>query len=155
MESLGLTEYLMKKYADKETDKQYRDIDNQGLITELSSRLENKPMSVVEQIKFEKDYLEYVIYTNPKVHESYYVIVDYKHYKDASKPYFTLHNIKTGEEIKSRIKQGKIFKADPFGLYSILKIKDFAWYNKTKNLNGQWVKTDELEPILESYEVIK
>lgn len=155
MESLGLTEYLMKKYAGKETEKQYRDIDNQGLITELSSRLENKPMSVVQQVKFEKDYLEYVIYNNPKVHESYYIVVDYKHYKDASKPYFILHNIKTGEEIKSRIKQGKIFKADPFGLYSILKIKDFAWYNKTKMINGEWQKVEDLEPVLESYEVIK
>ena len=26
---------------------------------------------------------------------------------------------------------------------------------KTKNVNGQWVKTDELEPILTDYEVIK
>ena len=155
MESLGLTEYLMRKYAAKETDKQYRDIDNQGLITEMASRLEDKSMSVVEQVKFEKEYLEYVIYTNPKVNEQYYIVIDYKHYKDASKPYFVLHNIKTGEDIKSRIKQGKIFKADPFGLYSILKIKDFAWYNKTKNVGGEWVKTDELEPILESYEVIK
>lgn len=155
MESLGLTEYLMKKYAGKETEKQYRDIDNQGLIKELSSRLEDKPMSVVEQVKFEKEYLEYVVYTNPKVNEQYYIVVDYKHYKDASKPYFTLHNIKTGEDVKSRIKQGKVFKQQPFGLYSILKIKEFAWYNKTKMINGEWQKVDELEPILESYEVIK
>ena len=53
MEELGLSEYLMKKYAGKETASQYRNIDNIGLITELSSRLEDKSMSVVDQVKFE------------------------------------------------------------------------------------------------------
>ncbi|WP_346961405.1 PHP domain-containing protein [Clostridium sp.] len=155
MESLGITEYLMKKYAGKETPKQYSQIDNIGLIKELTSRLEDKSMSVIEQIKFEMNFLEYCVYTNPKVNEQYYVVIEYKHYKDASKPYLTLHNIKTGEDIKSRIKQGKIFKLNPFGLYSILKVKKFAMYNKTKCIGGEWVKTNDLEPILESYEVIQ
>mgnify|MGYP000568006836 CR=1 FL=1 len=57
LEDLGLTEYLMKKYAGKETASQYRELNNAGLIAELSTRLEDKAMSVIDQVKFEKEYL--------------------------------------------------------------------------------------------------
>ena len=93
MESLGLTEYLMKKYAGKETASQYRDLDNTGLIAELSNRLENKAMSVIDQVKFEKEYLQYVVYVNPKVNQCFYVVTDYKTFKEVRKPYCVLLHI--------------------------------------------------------------
>jgi DNA polymerase-3 subunit alpha len=155
LDELELSEYLIKKHSSKETNALYKEIDNIGLITDLCKKLENKPMGIIESVKFEKEYLEYVTYTNPLASENYYIIIDYKTYKDITKPYFTARNIKTGEEIKSRIKQGKIFKERPFGLYSVLHIKDFDQDFKKKNIGGQWVASDELEYILSSYEVIK
>ena len=155
LDSYGISEYLAEKYSAKETAKQYSQIDNIGLVTELSKRLENKPLSVVEQVKFEMEYLNYVIYTNPKVHESYYIVTEYAHYKDASRPYFTLHNIKTGEDKKSKIKQGKFYKANPFGLYSVLKIDNFSPQYKKKCIDGVWQITEEIEDVLEEFEVIK
>lgn len=155
MESLGVTEYLMKKYAGKETPKQYSQIDNIGLIKELTSRLENKAMSVIEQVKFEMTYLEYCVYTNPRVNEQYYIVIEYKTFKEARKPYVTLHNIKTGNDIKTKIKAVKVYENNPFGLHSVLKIKAFTKSLKTKCVNGEWIKTDELEDILTDYEVIK
>lgn len=156
LESYGISEYLARKYCGKETAKQYSDIDNIGLLSELTSRLENKSLNVIDQVKFELSYLEYVVYTNPKVSKDYYIVTDYKTYKEVRKPYCTLHNIKTGEDVKTRIKSVKVYTAAPFGLYSILKISNFTMSPKTKNVNGEWVKVeDDLEPILESYEVIK
>lgn len=155
MEELGISEYLMQKFAGKETEKQYSQINNIGLIENLAERLENKAMDVVSQVKFEQEYLEYVVYTNPRVSEKYYIVTAYKTFKEARKPYCTLHNIKTGEDVKTKIKSVKLYEANPFGEYSILKVNDFTMSPKTKNVNGQWVKTDELEPILTDYEVIK
>lgn len=156
LESYGISEYLARKYCGKETAKQYSDIDNIGLLSELTSRLENKSLNVIDQVKFELSYLEYVVYTNPKVSKDYYIVTDYKTYKEVRKPYCTLHNIKTGEDVKTRIKSVKVYTAAPFGLYSILKISNFTMSPKTKNVNGEWIKVeDDLEPILESYEVIK
>ena len=156
LESFGISEYLAQKYCSRETAKQYSDIDNIGLLSELTSRLENKPLNVVEQIKFELSYLEYVVYTNPKINEQYYIVTEYKTFKEPRKPYVTLHNLKTGEDVKTKIKSVKVYEGAPFGLYSILKVKDFTMTPKTKMVNGEWVKCeDELEPILTSYEVIK
>lgn len=156
LQELGITEYLMKKYSSKETAALYKEIDNVGLITELCSKLENCEMGIIESMKFEKEFLEYITYTNPKVNESYYIVTEFKTYKDATKPYITARNVKTGEEIKTRIKQGKIFRENPFGLYSVLKIKEFEpEFKKRPNAEGKWVPTDEVEDVLYEYEVIK
>ena len=139
----------------EETAKQYSQIDNVGLLNEMASRIADESMSIMEQVRFEKEYLEYVTYVNPKMADYYYIVVDYKTYKDETKPYMTLRNIKTGEETKTRIKQSKIYKQQPFGEFSILKIEGFTMDFKKKLINGQWTSTDEQEPILEEYEVIK
>ena len=155
MDSLGVSEYLMSKYASKETKSQYRELDNNGLIKELCSKIENKPLSITEQIKFEIEYLGYAVYTNKNIADCYYIVTEFEQYKDASRPYFTLYNLKTGESIKTKIKQGKIYKENPFGLYSVLDIRTFAYKNKTKLVDGEWQKVDELEVIVETYEVVK
>ena len=156
MEELGISEYLMTKYAGKETAKQYSQIDNLGLVNEMIKRIENKPLDVISQVKAEQLYLEYVIYTNPKVSKDYWIVIEYRHYKEARKPYVTLHNLNTGEDIKTRIKSVKIYENNPFGLYSVLKVTEFTMSPKVKNVNGVWVRLEnELEPILTNYEVIK
>ena len=155
MESLGVNEYLMSKYAAKETKSQYREIDNNGLIKELCSKVENKPLSITEQIKFEIEYLGYAVYTNPDIADYYYIVTEFEQYKDASRPYFTLYNLKTGESIRTKIRQSKIYKESPFGLYSVLDIRGFTYKNKTKLIDGEWCKSEELEAIVETYEVVK
>lgn len=155
MEELGISEYLMAKYAGKETAKQYSQINNLGLVTEMAKRIENKSLDVVSQVKAELLYLEYVIYANPNVSDTYYIVTDFKTYKNPTTPYVVLHNLHTGENIKTRIKQSKIFKEQPFGKYSILKIKNFTQSYKSKMINGQWQKSDEIENIMVDYELIK
>jgi len=155
MESLGINEYLMTKYAAKETKSQYRELDNDGLIKELCSKVENKPLSITEQIKFEIEYLGYAVYTNENIADYYYIVTEFEQYKDASRPYFTLYNLRTGESIKTKIRQGKVYKENPFGLYSVLDIRGFTYKNKTKLVDGEWTKTEELEAIVETYEVVK
>lgn len=151
----GLSEYLVKKYSNKETQSQYREIDNMGLLSELCNKTENKSMNVVEQMKFEKEYLQYIEYINPKVSDDYYVVIDFKTYKNSTQPYLIVRNISSGEELKTRIKRGNIYKSKPFGEFSILKIYGFIWDFKRKKVGDDWIITDEKEPILEEYEVIK
>ena len=155
LEELGISEYLISKYAGKETKALYKEIDNKGLIKEMISHLEDKAMGIVEHIHFEKEYLEYITYTNEKADEKYYIVVDFIQNKNVLKPRLTVRNVKTGEEIKTRIKQGQIFREAPFGLYSILKISSFSKEFKRKPINGVWVETEELEDVLSEYEVVR
>lgn len=151
----GLSEYLLQKYSGKETAKQYAQIDNIGLLNEMIKRLPNESMSIQEYVRFEKEYLQYVTYTNENVADYYYIVVEYKTFKDETKPHLVLRNIKTGNEVKTRIKDGKIYRENSFGLFSVLKVNGFVQKPKKKPVDGKWVETDELEDLLVEYEVIK
>lgn len=154
-EQYGVSEYLVKKYAGKETAKQYGDIDNLGLMNALIQKLPENTVPLQEQIKYDLEYLQYTTYVNPQIDESYYIVVDFKAFSDAAKPSIILRNLHTGQEIKTRIKQSKIFKQNPFDLYSILKIDELHYEFKKKPVDGKWVTSDELEPVLQAYENMK
>lgn len=151
----GITEFLLQKYSNKETAKKYTQIDNVGLLNELVLKIPNKSMSVQNYVRFEKEYLEYVTYTNPKILDNYYIVVDFKTGKYADKPYFTLHRIKDGLEIQTKIINSTTFRNNPFGEFSILMINKFTPKNKKKYINGEWIETTETEDIVSEYEVIK
>lgn len=155
MDELGVSDYLMQKYAGKETKSQWRELDNQGLIKELCGRLKNKSLNIVEQVKADIEYLGYTDYANPNMSNDYYIVVNFVTYKDPCKPSVVLRRICDGEEVKTRIKQSKTFKEQPFGLYSILRVDDFTYMHKKKKVGDSWVDSDEIEPILEQYEVMK
>lgn len=151
----GISEYLIKKYSENETAKQYSGIDNLNLLNELISQIPNQSMSIVEFIKTENEYLEYVTYCNPKISDSFYIVIDYKTYKDATKPTVILHNLRSGDNVDARIKQSIVFKSNPFGLFSILKMDSLTYRFKKKLIDGEWKTSDETECILENYEVIR
>ena len=155
MEELGVSDYLMQKYAGKETKSQWRQLDNQGLINELCNRLENKPLDIVSQVRAEMDYLGYVNYINSNMADDYYIVISFVTYKNPCTPNLVLRRICDGEEVHGRIKQSKVFKESPFGMYSILKIEGFTYDFKSKKINGEWQKSDEREIVLENYECMK
>lgn len=155
MEELGVSDYLMQKYAGKETKSQWRQLDNQGLINELCNRLEDKSLDIVSQVRAEMDYLGYVNYVNNNMADDYYIVIGFVTYKNPCAPNLVLRRICDGEETRCRIKQSKVFKESPFGLYSILKIDGFTYDFKSKKINGEWQKSDEREIVLESYECMK
>jgi len=153
IQEMGLTEELLKKYSNKETTALYKELDIVGLVTECTNNIEDKPLSVKEQVKFEKDYLEYVVYVNENVGSKYYIVVDYTTYNDKRKPYVTLRQIQTGDEVKTKVKDPQIYVENPFELFSVLKVNEFNQQFKTKNIGGKWQKTNEIEDILFDYEV--
>lgn len=155
MEELGVSDYLMQKYAGKETKSQWRQLDNQGLINELCNRLEDKSLDIVSQVRAEMDYLGYVNYVNNNMADDYYIVTGFVTYKNPCTPNLVLRRICDGEEIGCRIKQSKVFKETPFGMYSILKIEGFTYDFKSKKINGEWQKSDEREIVLENYECMK
>lgn len=154
MEELGVSDYLMQKYSGRETACQYKNIDNGGLIKELCSKLENKPLDIVSQVTADMEFLGYTDYTNRNMADDYYIVVGFDD-KYGCRPNLVLRRICDGEEVKTRIKQSKIFKTQPFGLYSILRIEGFTYMFKKRKVDGKWIDSDETEAILESFECMK
>lgn len=142
---------MLLRYTEKETTKLYKDIDTLGYMKEFTSTFENKPLSVKEQVKFELEYLEYTTVLYPQAQPNLYIVVEYKVYKDKTKPYILLRSLKTGENLKTKVTSGKKFVAQPFELSSILQVHEFKSQYKRKLVNGEWIKSDEIEQILDEW----
>ena len=155
MEELGVTEFLMAKYAGKETASQYRDLDNEGLIKELCNKVKNESLGVVEQISSEIEFLGYADYTNKDISENYYIVTSFDDSKSTTRPYCTLYRIHDGEKIDTRVSRSNAFKANPFGLFSIINMPVTTYeYKKVKD-GDKWVDSEEMRVVLSEYEVIK
>ena len=76
-----------------------------------------------------------------------------KFYKDKTKPYLMLYDLKTGDTLKTKITSGKSFVERPFQTGNVIHVKDFRDKNKMKMINGQWTKTDEMEKIVTEWDV--
>ena len=126
-----------------------------NVIKELAVKIPNQSFSVKEQIQFEIEKIQHVSYVNPQVSDKFWAVVHVKTYSDETKPYLTLHNIKTVEKKSTKIKKGNNFIENPFGLYSIIKVDTFAEYPKTKQIGGKWVSTGEMQDILEDWMVVQ
>ena len=86
---------------------------------------EDKPLSIKEQIKFEQEYLEYIVYKNPRSPKNMFYVVETKFYKDKTKPYLMLYDLKNGEYLKTKITSGKKFVEKPFTEGDVIHVKDF------------------------------
>ena len=82
-----------------------------------------------------------------------FYVVETKFYKDKTKPYLRLYDLKHGEYLKTKITAGKKFVEKPFIEGNVIHVKDFREKNKMKKINGSWVKTDELEQIVNEWDV--
>ena len=86
---------------------------------------------------------------------AFWIVTEFKTYNNSSKPYVTVRNLQNGETVKTKIKKAKIFDATPFTLYSILIFNNFSYEHKHKKVDGKWIETDETEPILSAYDVLR
>lgn len=150
----GMSEYLAEKYSSKITEKQYRIERNEELVKELCNKLDNKPLSIIEQIQFEQEMLGYIDYINSQIPSYFWIVTEFKTYQSKSKPYITVRNLNNGETIKTKVKRAKVFDADPFELYSILIFEKLSEEHKHKKVDGKWIEVEETEPILNTYEVL-
>lgn len=143
---------IIYKYCGKQTDKTLMNLNMRGFIKEASNTIEDKSFSIKEQCKYELEYLEYVTYINESLSDSYYIVTDFKVYKDKTKPYIQLYQINSGNLIKTKVTAGIKFSHNPFEKLSVLNatMEDKP---KTKMINGVWTKTSELEPVLKDWEV--
>ena len=153
IEKLKINEDILKRYSQKTTKTLYKELNMIEYIKAVINDIEDKPLSIKEQVKFEMEFLEYTDYQNESAGDKFYIITKFEVYKDKTKPYVTLRHVKTGTDMKTKIKDGKIFVENPFKLYDVLKVNEFKQQFKTKNIGGKWQKTNEIEDILFDYEV--
>ena len=153
VEVLGIDLNEFEGCYDNETPKMYKELHMDRYVEKMSKKIEDKPLSIKEQIKYEQEYLEYIIYSNPKAPKNMFYVVEAKFYKDKTKPYLNLYNLRTGDTLKTKITSGKSFVERPFQTGNVINVTEFREKNKMKMVNGEWVKTSEMEKIVVGWDV--
>lgn len=155
LKALNIDEDTVRKYAEKETAKQYSNVDKIKLIKEIIKTYENKSFSIKEQIAFEQEYLGNIVYKNPKAPKDMYYVIECKFYKDKTKPYLMLYNMRDGYTVKTKITSGKSFIESPFKQGNVIQVKDkdFGEKDKVKKVGNDWVATGEKEKIVKKWVV--
>lgn len=153
VDSLNIDMKLFEGCYDKETEKMYKELHMDKYVRNASEKFEDKALSIKEQIAYEQEYLGNIMYKNPKAPKDMYYVVECKFYKDKTKPYLQLYNMRDGVLLKTKITSGKSFVEAPFKEGNVINVKDFADRKKTKKINGEWVKTDEIEQVVKKWDV--
>ncbi len=144
-------------YCSKETDKQYSQFDYESYLKDVWNDIEDKDIPLQNILKAQLYFVGTLSYTNEKLN-SIYMVTEYKTYGDENKPYLTLYDLGSGEEIKTKITNQTLCVVNPINIYSIIRVTRWKEaYKKTKVIeNGKtkYVETDEKQNIIEDYELI-
>ena len=136
LSKLGISEYIIKKFSQKETPKLYKEVDTFGLVSHLVNQIDDKEISIKERYEHEKEYLGYLEHTYNDSSEELYYVTNFKTYGDkTSTPYLSLYQIATGKTIRAQITKSKLFSKSPFKEGSILQIYDMKQELKKKKVS--------------------
>lgn len=147
---------VFKKYIGKETKSMYKDLNMIGYIREVSDKIPNKSVDLLEQLKFERELLEFPIYQNEELPQGWYYVLGFKTYGDkVSTPYLVLYSLVNGDLVVCSINKSKLFRDNPFGIYSIINVKNFQDVVKKKKVGEKkFIPTNETKKVVADYEVI-
>ena len=143
----------IRQCCGKETDKQFRDIDNKALIVSIIKHTEIKPTTITDRIQWQLEFLGYCTICDPNRDVNEWVVTDVKT-NSFGASLLSLYNLQHGVERQykcnkkwwatHKCKSGDIIKAV---LDNVPK-----W---TKNSDGKFVKTGETEVQVKCFKVLE
>ena len=146
---VGLPVWIFEKYAEKETEKQYRYSDTLPMLIELCQTIDYPKTTIKNRIQSELNHLGYIQITLDNVSDEYYFVTD------INGNWLTLYQLHTGSTIKIKSRK-KYLQDTDIEVGKIIKIIDVSDEPKwRKDSMGEWYKSEETEPILTRFLVLK
>ena len=128
------TNVIIKKYAGKETEKLYKNIDIPAVIKELTEEIVETPETISEIAKRQYTLLGDVSILNPNAVKTVQIILDID---TTYSPKMTLYSLKTGN-INVLKCDKKFFEYLPVEQFDVINVKETEKKKKGKYLNGKW-----------------
>lgn len=147
----NIPESIFKKYA-KETEKKYIIKNNDEILNDLWYCISDENPNLIEQVKFEIEFLGYPQIIDTSVPSDYVIVMDIiTKYKN---PMATLYRIFDGSTEKIKIKKHD-YDFNKFKQFDVIKtIEKFEGFKWKKVENG-FIKLDEKEWFLKNWSIIK
>lgn len=125
----------------KETEKQFREIDNRALITALIKQANIKPVTIVDRIKWQLEYLGYCTVNDPNSDPNDWLVLDVKT-TGYGTVYITAYNICYGAERTYRASK-KFWINHQLSKGDVIRVVLQEKNKMKKDENGEWVTLNE------------
>ena len=140
----------IRQCAGKESDKQFRDIDNKKLISLFIKQATIKPYSIAQQIKWQIELLGYSNLTDSTRDANDWIITNIEKNSYGS-VFLSLYNICYGANRRYKLAKQYINKSSELVVGDVIRCV-LAERNKwRKNENGEFVKSTEMEIYIKCY----
>ena len=146
-DKINLPIELVQKYAISETEKQYRfNEESMGnLIREFANMVPDTEIPLRTRLEAELEYLGYLSYIDKSaVNTGFVVDVNTKY-----SPKISVYKFETGETITYKL-QKSAYQKNPFDKGATIQFYS-EMRNKSKLVDGEWVKTDDKEAWISNY----
>ena len=141
--------WIFEKYAEKETEKQYKFTDTLPMLIKLCETIDYPKTTIKNRIQSELEHLGYIQMTLDNVAEEYYYVVEVRG------TWLTLYQLRTGNTVKIKSRK-KYLDSTDIEVGKIIKILEIKEEQKWRKDNmGEWYRSDETEPILTRLLVLK
>lgn len=141
---------IIRKYSQKETEKQFKDFDNIAIIKDLYKNIVVEPTTKTIKIHYELEFLGYTNIVDPSVDDNIFGVADIKTNKYGT-TFLKLYEIKHGYSKEVKVKRNW-WEEHKCEVGDIIKC-----YFETKNkriLNeGEWIESPETEEILKVFAI--
>lgn len=136
----------------KETEKQFREIDNKALITALIKQANIKPVTIVDRIKWQLEYLGYCTVNDPSSDSNDWLVLEVKT-TGYGTVYVKIYNLCFGVERTHKVNR-QYYRKNPINVGDCIKavIQEKDKYKKSED--GEWIKTGEKENIIKCWKIL-
>lgn len=132
---------VIRPCCGKETEKQFREIDNKALITALIKQANIKPTTIVDRIKRQLEYLGYCTVSDPNSDPNDWLVLDVKT-TGYGTVYCALYNICYGAERTYRANK-KFWTNHQLSKGDVARVVLQEKNKMKKDKNGEWVTLSE------------
>lgn len=136
----------------KETEKQFREIDNKALITALIKQSNIKPVTIVDRIKWQLEYLGYCTVSDQNSDPNDWLVLDVKT-TGYGTVYVKIYNLCFGVERTHKINR-QYYSKNPINVGDCIKAVIQEKDKYKKNEDGEWIKTGEKENIIKCWKIL-
>lgn len=149
LEDLGLIPEDIIECFEKETEKQYTNIDYMKILANVEARIPNEIVPITEQVLFEADVVGYISMVYD-VDKRYCLVTDVD---TKYSPRVTLYSLGSGKETVCKI--NKItFNETPFKRGQLIKCGRFYQKDRQRKTENGWESTGEKDWWLANYELV-
>ena len=132
---------VIRPCCGKETEKQFREIDNKALITALIKQANIKPATIVDRIKWQLEYLGYCTVNDPNSDPNDWLVLDVKT-TGYGTVYCTLYNLCYGAERTYRVNK-KFWTNHQLSKGDVIRVVLQEKNKMKKDENDEWVTLSE------------